>query len=308
MNIKQLRFVYSLAQVESFTVAADKCCVTQPTLSSSVAQLEGELGEKLFKRSTRKVELTAFGKCLMPYIKNVLDAESALVQQAEVYLKPNKQLIRIGTSPLIDTHKMGLILEPFRQKNPKIDIVLREINMDDLHKMLDHNQIDFGFGPSGVYTGSWERAELYEEPLMYIPKSGGASKQREDKNSVTFKDIADEVYVMVPDACGLSRATRSLFRAHRKKLQEYTGKAMSYQVLSEWASLGIGAAILPQAKLRDENQAAFLIKDKANNNVKIVFEAIWHAQEIKTDHLQIFCSHLKIIAPKIMAGLGDNTI
>ncbi|MFX9061817.1 LysR substrate-binding domain-containing protein, partial [Acinetobacter baumannii] len=66
-------------------------------------------------------------------------------------------------------------------------------------------------------------------------------------HSVQLKDIADETYVMVPDACGLSRATRALFRSQRRKLQEYSGEAMSYQVLEEWAALGIGSAILPKS-------------------------------------------------------------
>jgi len=54
---------------------------------------------------------------------------------------------------------------------------------------------------------------------------------------------------MVPDACGLARATRALFRTQRKKLHEYPGQAMGYRVLEEWAALKIGAAILPKSKV-----------------------------------------------------------
>ena len=54
---------------------------------------------------------------------------------------------------------------------------------------------------------------------------------------------------MVPDACGLARATRPLFRTQQKKLHEYPGEAMGYRVLEEWAALKIGAAILPKSKM-----------------------------------------------------------
>jgi LysR family transcriptional regulator, hydrogen peroxide-inducible genes activator len=307
MNIKQLKFAYSLAKTGSFTVAANECCVTQPTLSNSIAQLEAELGEKLFKRSTRTVMMTDFGEHLLPYIKNVLDSESALIQQSRSYLKPDKQLIRIGISPLIDIHVMGLILEAFSRQYPEIEIVLREMNMEDLHQMLDNNQIDFIFIPAVAHNGLYQHTPLYEDSLLYIAK-GNTPKNLVGKSSVSFKDIADELYVMVPDTCGLSHTTRLLFRSHRKHLQEYSGKAMSYQVLSEWASLGIGAAILPKSKLYDAKQSAFLIKDKNKKNVKIKFEARWHERSEKKNHIQLFSTHLETIAPKIIAGLDKDMI
>jgi hypothetical protein len=66
---------------------------------------------------------------------------------------------------------------------------------------------------------------------------------------------------MVPDACGLARVTRPLFRTQRKKLHEYPGEAMGYRVLEEWAALKIGAAILPKSKVT--SRVAYPIKDKA---------------------------------------------
>jgi LysR family transcriptional regulator, hydrogen peroxide-inducible genes activator len=80
---------------------------------------------------------------------------------------------------------------------------------------------------------------------------------------------------MVPDACGLARATRALFRSQRRKLQEYSGEAMSYQVLEEWAALGIGAAILPKSKVTTSKNASFPIADKAGDEVTISFETSW---------------------------------
>ena len=118
-----------------------------------------------------------------------------------------------------------------------------------------------------------------------------------------LKDIAAETYVMVPDACGLARATRALFRSQRRKLQEYSGEAMSYQVLEEWAALGIGAAILPKSKVTEGKIASFLIADKAGDEVTISFEASWSRTEIQSDHLQDFAAHLRKVVPGIVSGL-----
>ena len=80
MNLSQLRFANALARSGSFTAAAAECFVTQPTLSNGIAQLESELGERLFLRTTRKVTLTPFGTHLMPSIAEVLRAQAGLSQ------------------------------------------------------------------------------------------------------------------------------------------------------------------------------------------------------------------------------------
>lgn len=306
MNLSQLRFAEAVASTGSFTAAAAQCCVTQPTLSNGIAQLEEELGERLFLRTTRKVALTPFGAHILPYIAGVLDAQSTLVQQTQVFLRPSKRLIRIGTSPLISAHLLGLMLEPFRRQNPNIDVVLREMNLADLYRMLDEGRLDFAFGVADVQKGPWHSTFLYDEPLLFIPR-GASGSERSRTQAVQLKDIADETYVMVPDACGLSRATRALFRSHRRKLHEYSGEAMSYQVLEEWALLGIGAAILPKSKLSTNGGSAFPIMTKSGQEVSIAFEAVWSRTTTLTQHLLAFADHLRKIVPGIVGGLGAES-
>ena len=307
MNFSHLRFASAVAATRSFTAAAVKCSVTQPTLSNGIAQLENELGERLFVRTTRQVALTPFGMHVLPYINEVLGAQTSLVQQARVFLRPDKRLIRIGTSPLVSANLLGLMIEPFRLRNPKVDVVLREMNMTDLYRMLDEGLLDFVFGVANVQRGPRIASFLYEEPLLFIPRGAVWSKGQPPR-SVQVRDIADETYVMVPDACGLSRATRGLFRSQRRKLREYSGEAMSYQVLQEWAALGIGAAILPKSKVAAaDGHAAFPITDKSGRQVTIGFEAIWSSTGAQARHLLEFVTHLRDVVPGIVGGLDPGT-
>lgn len=305
MNFNQLRFASALASTESFTLAAKECCVTQPTLSNGITQLEEELGERLFVRTTRKVTLSTFGTHVLPYIIDVLNAQSAMVFQTKTFLYPDKKLIRIGTSPLISANLFGLIIEPFRLQYPDIGIVLREMNMKDLYRMLDEGLLDFVFGVVNINKGALMTTFLYSEPLIFIPRRG-VWPNTSRTLSVPFNDIADETYVMVPDACGLSRTTRALFRNHQRKLHEYSGEAMSYQVLEEWASLGIGAAILPKSKIASSKNSTFGITDKSNSEVIINFEAAWSRIDNHSSHLATFSNHLKNVVPSIIAGLESN--
>ena len=302
MNLSQLRFASAVASTTSFTAAAAQCCVTQPTLSNGIAQLENEWGERLFVRTTRRVALTPFGVHVLPYINEVLSAQTSLVHQTQAFLKPDKRLIRIGTSPLVSAKLLVLMIEPFRQRNPDVDVVLREMNMTDLYRMLDDGLLDFVFGVANVHKAAWATTFLYEEPLIYIPQ-GALWPSGLPPHSVQLKDIVNETYVMVPDACGLSRATRALFRSQRRKLQEYSGEAMSYQVLQEWAALGIGSAILPKSKVAASGQASSAIADKTGRDITISFEATWRRAESHAPHLLAFATHLRKVVPGLVAGL-----
>lgn len=305
MNLSQLRFASAVAATGSFTAAAGQCCVTQPTLSNGIAQLEQELGERLFIRTTRKVALTAFGAHVLPYLLEVLSAQGNLLQQAQVFQNPDKRLIRIGTSPLVSASLLGLMIEPFRRRHPEVDIVLREMNMADLYRMLSAGLLDFVVGVADVQKGPWLTTFLYQEPLLFIPPGalwpGGLRKQ-----ALPLSEIAHETYVMVPDACGLSRTVRALFRRHRRKLKEYSGAAMSYQVLEEWAALGIGAAILPKSKLAGSASKAFAITDKSGEEVTISFEASCLRTAAQPPHLLAFATHLRKVVPALVAGLASG--
>ncbi len=79
---------------------------------------------------------------------------------------------------------------------------------------------------------------------------------------------------------------------------------MSYQVLEEWAALGIGAAILPQSKISAAAKAALPIKDKSGQLLTMRYQASWSQASLASAHLHDFAMHLRDIAPSLLAGLA----
>jgi DNA-binding transcriptional LysR family regulator len=303
MNINQLRFANAVATSGSFTAAATQCFVTQPTLSNGIAQLENEFAQRLFVRTTRSVALTPFGAHILPFVKEVLHAQAALAQQVKSFTSPAQKLVRIGTSPLVSAQLLAFLIEPFRLSNPTVEVILREMNMTDLYRMLEAGQLDFVFGVVSARKTPLASAFLYEEPLFFIP-CGATRPTDKQPHSVQIKDIAHETYVMVPDSCGLSGKTRALFRSQRRKLSEYSGEAMSYRVLQDWAALGIGAAILPKSKITSGEREVSPIIDKSGAAVTIGFEASWTRVGTMPAHLIDFSQHLRKVVPGIVSGLN----
>jgi DNA-binding transcriptional LysR family regulator len=144
----------------------------------------------------------------------VLDAQGALLRATSNFVHPARQVIRIGTSPLIRAGWLVRMLEEFRQAHTAIEIILHEQNMEDLYRMLSDGLIDVVCGVAYTRKTSWRTAFLYREPLYYIPR--GANYPASD-GLVTLESIASEAFVMVPNAYGLAQATHTLFRHYRMK-------------------------------------------------------------------------------------------
>lgn len=302
MNISQLRYAKAIAETASFSKAAEICCVTQPTLSNAIAHLEEELGARLFIRTTRKVDLTPFGQHILPLIENVLNAQTELEKGAKAYLNPEQKLIRLGVSPLINTRLLAKLIEPFRRNNPHIEIILKECNMADLDRHLEAQKMDSVFALARPGKSSLGSCLFYEEPLFFLP-SGSANAPGTKSGRVRLDEIASETFVMVPDGCGLARATRDLFKAQHLRLNEYSGQALSYQVLEDWAALGIGAAILPRSKVSAANQSARPLLLKTGEQLKLTYQALWNKNAVSAPHLKQFILHLKKAVPHMIKGL-----
>jgi DNA-binding transcriptional LysR family regulator len=291
LNLSQLRFVRAVADAGTFTGGAARCYVTQSTLSTAIAHLEKELGERLFTRTTRSVSLTPFGRTLLPLIDDVLRAKDALVTAADAFLDPQSQLARIGVCPLVEATRLERILAPYRQANRNVRIVLDQMGGGHARHALEEGRLDFVLGP--VHPGrrsTVERALLYDDPLVYL--RAGEAPEASDRSPVTVQHIAGDVFLLVHDACGLTRVTRQLFASRRLPLKEYEGQGASYQVLEEWTRVGVGSAILPESKLSAPGLGHPIVLGNGHR-ATIRFEAVWLPARAPAPHLRALTHHLK---------------
>lgn len=305
MNLKHIEFVIAAAAEHSFSRAAARCHVTQPTLSNGISMLEHQLGGQLFVRTTRKVELSPFGERILPLIQALHRAHRELKAGAESFYDPAHQLIRVGLSPLADARRIADALEPYTRAHPACQTVLKECVLDDLEERLHGAQLDLVIMPrlrQATTPRSVVATPFYTEEMYYLSKSPRASASPQ-VGSVTLQDIADDVFVLGPDGCGLAAFTRDLFKTAELRLREYRGQALSYQVMQEWADLGIGSAILPASKIAAQfRPRANRIVDASRRPVTLAFQALWMRQAAYPRHVGLLHEHFRSIAPA-----GDDT-
>jgi LysR family transcriptional regulator, hydrogen peroxide-inducible genes activator len=305
MNLGQLRFAKAAAEERSFSKAAEKCNVTQPTLSNGIALLEEEFGGQLFARTTRRVDLTPFGMQLLPLIEALLQAQAELEAGVRTFHNPAHKIVRIGLSPLIDARLLTQVLEPYKAAHSGVEIFYKECFLGDLEERLDKEQTDImlrALLPDEKPSRALSRSLFYEEDLFYMPKQASAQAIAEG-GSVLLKSVARETFVLSSDGCGLAIATRRLFEDAGFKIREYTGHTLSYQVMQEWADIGIGATILPRSKITSEyrDKAQRLMID-AKNPARLRYEAFWKKSAAYPDHVAAFHRHFRDTVPKLVAG------
>lgn len=250
MNLQQLRYVRALVEEKSFVAAAARCSVTQPTLSNGIAQLETELGQRIFRRTTRSLSLTPVGERLLPAVLETLKSFDKIKELAS-QARPGQRCVHVGFSPVVGIAQAEESLKAFRKKCPDVEIVYREGNLQAISESLKSGDLDLVMAPLNLEACQLSNCVyrlLCSEPLMFVPKKSDATRWR-NRTQVRLDEIAEDTFVLVPNVCGLTQVTRQHFEKASLRLRRYPGEASSYATVEEWAGLSLGSAILPASKV-----------------------------------------------------------
>lgn len=123
MDLRALRYFVEIAKQRNFTAAAERCFVTQPTLSKRIAELEDELGQQLFIRSTRRVELTEKGLLLFHQAQTIL----GLVEQTERDMRDSRELtgdLNISAAEVPVFQTIAAVVERLQRRHPAVRVHL----------------------------------------------------------------------------------------------------------------------------------------------------------------------------------------
>ncbi len=271
VSTEALRYAQAVAQTGSFSAAARSYGVTQPALSNAIATLEDRLGGELFSRSPRGATPTAFGARLLPLVDRTLGELDGLVAEARRLAGPATTSIRIGVSPLIGSHVVDRACAAAASLPGGRELVLTEADLAGLRVDLVEGRLDLIVVPSVEPLPRFEHRVIGSEPVVVV---GTPDDGSHGGDVVELAEAADSRWILVPDSCGLTRFTTSLFDDNAVPLNQYPGEASSYRVLEQWANLGLGAALLPRSKLESASSAHRPLVDHGRP-VEISYEAVW---------------------------------
>ena len=166
MTIQQFQYVLAVVDQKNFEAAAEKCHVTQSTLSTMIGRFEDEIGIKIFNRKTKPVSITDEGKHIIHRLRivvNEVDLFKNLTQELRGDLIGN---FRIGVIPTIAPYLLPLILTEFANQFPQVQIIVRELTTAQIKEALKMRDVDLGILALPINEKNLNTIPLYEEPFM----------------------------------------------------------------------------------------------------------------------------------------------
>jgi len=244
MNLRDLKYIVAVADTHHFGKAAQRCFVSQPTLSGQIRKLEDELGVTIFERTNRAVRVTPIGDKILLHARRMLEQADAIHQLSAAHQDPLAGPLRVGAIPTISPYLMPLILAPLMRAHPQLKLVLSEETTDRLLERLKHFEIDAALLATDIDTDDFEVIPLFDEPF-WIAHPRDHPFYLKDK--ITGADLEHtELLLLAEDHC-LSQQIIDLChlgnRDHSGEMADL--RASSLETLIQLVGAGFGSTLVP---------------------------------------------------------------
>lgn len=247
MDLGQVEAFVQVAQLRSFSKAADALFLTQPSVTARIQSLERDLGEALFERNGRGVRLTEMGATFLPFARRALKA----LQEGRDALEGMRNLdigtLKLGSALTVSTYVLPKILKQYCSLYPGVEVtvqtgrseqVLQMVLNDDVHCALERT----------VHHPEIVTIPLYEDDLVLV----AAPEHRIAKAGVAkIDDIGREPLILFDRGSSYSQLIQGVFRQHGivpHTLMELDTMEATKKMVEE----GLGIALLPKASTERE--------------------------------------------------------
>ncbi|MDM5433618.1 LysR family transcriptional regulator [Bacillus hominis] len=274
MDIRKMRYFITVAEELNFSRAAERLMMAQPPLSQEIRKLEEELGVQLFHRTKRMVELTDAGKIFLEGARQTLLQVDRTIKETQLTNEGKIGHLIIGfvdsTETVID------ILKTFRERYPKIQLILREMTTDQQIKALYEKQIHIGFIrseqnnevlSSEVCSEECLKLVLHQDhPLTSLP-------------NISIKSLIDEPFILFPRHFGTNfyDLIISYFWKHGVSLN-IVQEAIQMQTIVNLVAAGMGISVVPSS-VESYKKSGVIYKEIQENTPKINLYAGWRQDE-----------------------------
>lgn len=191
MTIVQLEYIVAVDTYRSFSLAAGKCFVTQPTLSMQIQKLEDQLGVILFDRQKKPIMTTKVGEQIIEQARTIIRESKVIKSIIAEYKGELGGDLHIGILPTIAPYLLPLFLPDFLNKYPSVRLTVEELTTDEIVNRLNKDLIDIGILATPFEQGKFNEIPLYQEKMLaYVsPLHPFYNQEAIDISLIDSKDI-----------------------------------------------------------------------------------------------------------------------
>lgn len=253
MNLQQLEYIIAVDTHRHFVTAAEKCFVTQATLSMMIKKLEEELDVKIFDRSKHPVVPTEVGSRIIAQAK-VIVAESARLK--EIVSGEHSVIrgdLRIGIIPTLAPYLIPMFLPGFLKNYPSIKLQMYELTTSEIISRLKQNELD-----AGVLAIPLKDKNLVEEGLFteefVVYAASDALKEKAFRNKYIIPADLDiqKLWLLEEGHCLRDQVINLCeLKLHEKNVHQFDLSAASIETIRKIVEMNQGITVLPELAIQD---------------------------------------------------------
>jgi LysR family hydrogen peroxide-inducible transcriptional activator len=255
MNLRDLRYIVAVADLKNFSKAAERCNVSQPTLSNQIRKLEEMLSTTIFERTNKRVMLTDIGEKIILSARRLLREEDTIRSIAELARDPFAGVFRLGAFPTLSTYIFPDIVPTIRQHFPKLKLVLIEEKTDQLLEHLRQGTLDAALLALPLHDDSLQTSVLFkDEFVLAVPEHHPLSNH----SQIDYNDILNYKLLLLEE--GHCLRDQALDICHITGLaQETDFRATGLETLRQMVKAGTGITLMPRIAIRpDEDHICYI--------------------------------------------------
>jgi LysR family hydrogen peroxide-inducible transcriptional activator len=275
MELHQLRYFLAVARDGNFSRAAERCNVSQPSLSQQIQKLEEELGEKLFSRLKRKTVLTAAGEALVPRATRILgDVETARQEVADASRLVRGRVI-VGLLPTIAPYLLPPMLLLAAKRCPAVEVVIHEEPTARLLQLAAGCEIDLAVLSSIPPDERFIVEKLHDEELLLALPPGHDLVAR---RSVRMEDLDGERFILMKE--GHCLGDQALRICSRHDLQpQVVFRSSQLETIQALITAGAGISLIPEMARQTGRAKSPLYRSLAHPRPTRAINVAWRKEQ-----------------------------
>ena len=262
MTLTELRYIVALAQERHFGRAAEKCFVSQPTLSVAIRKLEEELGVTLFERRTADVSVTPLGARVIEQAQRVLEETAAIKQIAAQGRDQLASPLRVGAIYTVGPYLLPQLIPLMHKRAPDMPLLLQENYTAKLGEVLRNGELDVAilslpFADAGIVTQA-----VYDEPFRVVMPADHAWSK---KSRIPAEQLCNETLLLLGAGnCFRDQVLQTCPRTRSggaSNIQQAL-EGSSLETIRHMVASGVGITVLPSTAAESKSAATPLVAVK----------------------------------------------
>jgi LysR family hydrogen peroxide-inducible transcriptional activator len=251
-SLRQLQYAVAVADELSFRRAANRCHVSQPSLSAQLALLESVLGVRLFERDRKRVLVTSRGAPLLERMRAVLVAADDLEDAAKRAIDPFSGTLRIGVIPTVSPYLLPALTPVLRRRYPALHVQWLEDKTGSLVASLENGELDAVLVALEADLGELESKVIAIDPfVLAAPRSHPLVKSR---GPISLRELGGTDVLLLDE--GHCLRDQALAICARARAPELEFRATSLPTLAQMVAAGNGVTLLPELAVSAEARRA----------------------------------------------------